>query len=684
MRRPGGTGESRRAVPAGAAKWIAPDARAIFAHELTRADGAATLAGIADPIPGLQGRTVNSSEITFLALGIALGGALGAAFLAAVRTRPARPREVRITITPNAIGGRRSATLSDAMGGPAYHSPVGSPDDDAWPDRPDTVRATAVAAPSWAASADLDMRTRVLFAPVQAPTGDVAVGIDTGPADAAATGFRVDTFRSADFATLPSASADPAATVQVSRVHSPVAVAERPAAVAVAEPRMLTAVLDVGTSSERLVRPRLPAEDARPTLAEAAVAVAIAQDGGAGGAAPDSSPVLPVTGAPRATSARGATDPCAASRAAMDERCTTATAMRERSRAAATAARDAQRAYEVLEEQVARGRELSDPKTIAATKTALRDQFRVEERAAKTPDESETAARRWLQSINEANEAVRAARRLVETATTELRDRAVEVDRLALDADAARISAEGADEACRVARDELARCEEQVAANAPAPVPAEPHPFAGVWPTEEDLTPIRPAQGAPADSLAGQSAILRLVRGDRAALDRVVAAVAGSDAAAVADWQIRITALSDAIVARAIEAGYLTLPEDHPFWGLFSDKEQREIIEALSALGFRFDGLGGFADGRVPATRDLSLAVGYAGLDRMRIRTWPRDAEIAALYSDASVAADTWLIWAANDLELGTLTSALGPRAVELGPIWDAWGRVRPALVAVT
>ena len=680
---------------------IAPAARAIFAHELTRADGAATLAGIADPVPGPQGRTVNSSEIAFLALGLALGGALGAAFLAAVRTRPARPREVRITITPNAIGGRRSATLSDAMGGPAYRSPVGSPDDDAWPDRPGTVLATAVAAPSKASSADLDMRTRVPFAPAPGPAGAVARAIETGPGGAAATGIRVDSFRSPGLATLRAAPAEPAAPARVSPVRAQVAVAkrpaavavaerpaavavaERPAAVAVAEPRTLTAVLDVGASSERLVRPRLPAEDARPTLAEAAVAVAIAQDDGAPGPAPDPSPVQPVAGAPRATSVSGAADPCADSRAAMDERCTTATAMRERSRAAATAAREAQRAFEVLEDQVDRARELSDPKTIAATKTALRDQFRVEDGAAKTPDESESAARRWLQSIHEANEAVRAARRLVETGTAELRERSVEVDRLALDADAARISSEGADEACRVARDELARCEEQVAANAPAPAPDEPHPFAGVWPTEEDLTPIRPAQGAPADSLAGQSAILRLVRGDRTALDRVVAAVAGTDAGAVADWQIRITALSDAIVARAIEAGYLTLPEDHPFWGLFSGKEQREIIEALSALGFRFDGLGGFADGRVPATRDLSLAVGYAGLDRMRIRTWPRDAEIAALYSDASVAADAWLIWAANDLELGTLTSALGPRAVELGPIWDAWGRVRPALVAV-
>jgi hypothetical protein len=135
-------------------------------------------------------------------------------------------------------------------------------------------------------------------------------------------------------------------------------------------------------------------------------------------------------------------------------------------------------------------------------------------------------------------------------------------------------------------------------------------------------------------------------------------------------------------VARAIEAGYLILPEDDAFWGLFSDRERREIVEALAALGFRFDGLGGFAGDRVPAARDLSLAVGYAGLDRMRIRIWPQGGELAGLYARATVAADEWLAWVARDLELGPLTAALGPRAAGLRAIWDAWGRIRPALLA--
>ncbi len=366
----------------------------------------------------------------------------------------------------------------------------------------------------------------------------------------------------------------------------------------------------------------------------------------------------------------------------MEKQCAGAVAARERARTAAAAAREAQRSYDMLQEKVARAREQSDPRAAAAAKAAMREQFRAEDRAAATLDDSEAAARRWLQGINQANDDVRAAQRVLETGTAEMRERQAAHERLALDADAARIAADGADDTCRIARDELARCEEAAAAAAAASIQPDPEPFAGVWPTQQDVTSTRTPPGVPEVSLAGQSAILRLVLGDRSARDRVVAAIAGSDPAAASTWQIRITTLADAIVARAIEAGYLVLPEDHPFWGLFSEHERREIVGALAALGFRFDGLGGFADGRVPTARDLSLAVGYAGLDRMRIRRWPQEGEIAELYGEAAVAADEWLVWVTSELELGPLMGALGPRAAGLDAIWDAWGRVRPALLA--
>ena len=176
--------------------------------------------------------------------------------------------------------------------------------------------------------------------------------------------------------------------------------------------------------------------------------------------------------------------------------------------------------------------------------------------------------------------------------------------------------------------------------------------------------------------------IIRILHGDRDARDRLVATLAAGDAAAERDWGLRVSRLVNAISGRAIEAGYLDVAEDHPFWRLFEPREARDIVGALSALGFRYDGMGGFADERVPAARDLSLAVGYAGLDRMRIRTWPREAELAGLYEGVVVAADEWLADQADDLSLGRMVDALGGRAAELADLWNAWGRVRPALLA--
>ncbi len=124
------------------------------------------------------------------------------------------------------------------------------------------------------------------------------------------------------------------------------------------------------------------------------------------------------------------------------------------------------------------------------------------------------------------------------------------------------------------------------------------------------------------------------------------------------------------------------MPEDDTFWSLFTPRESREVVGALSALGYRYDGAGGFADERVPAQRDLSLAVGYAGLDRMRIRNWPRERELSELYQSATVAADEWLVEHTDDLTLGQMVEALGPRAGDLAEVWNAWGRVRPALLA--
>jgi hypothetical protein len=379
-----------------------------------------------------------------------------------------------------------------------------------------------------------------------------------------------------------------------------------------------------------------------------------------------------------------AADPCAGQRRAVDERCALSEVAREQGRRAGDALREAQRGYDILRDRVDRAAAQADPRQVAAAKERLHAEFRTASERAGSAEETEAAARAWLSQINTLNNAVRESQRIVESGTGELRSRLGALERLSAEADAARIAGENAEAGCREAREDLAGCEEADARTRVAvPAPAEPQPFAGVWPEERPNVPDRPS---PAELMAGLPLIVRVLRGDRDARDRLVATLAAGDPAggpeAARDWGLRVSRLADAIVGRAIEDGYLDLPEDDPFWRLFSHRESRDIVGALSALGFRFDGMGGFADGRAPAARDLSLAVGYAGLDRMRIRSWPRDSEILIMYERAVVVADEWLADQAGDLSLGRMVDALGNRAADLADVWNAWGRVRPALLS--
>ncbi len=142
-----------------------------------------------------------------------------------------------------------------------------------------------------------------------------------------------------------------------------------------------------------------------------------------------------------------------------------------------------------------------------------------------------------------------------------------------------------------------------------------------------------------------------------------------------------MTSLVEAIVADAIQASALDFPEDHEFWGTFSKSQSRHIVQALSSLGYRFDGLRGWADERYPSQRDLSLALGYAGLDPMRMRRWPTEATMQDLFRDVTVAADEYLAEIAGDLTLAEMVAMLGRRADGLAEVWNNWGRIRPLLL---
>jgi hypothetical protein len=367
-------------------------------------------------------------------------------------------------------------------------------------------------------------------------------------------------------------------------------------------------------------------------------------------------------------------DPCAAQRVAAEEACAHADRMAAVAGAAQERAREARRAYDEHVARRDRAAATVDPRAIRAAKDEAQAQFRRGRLAARDRAAVEAAAAAWLREINRINARSR------EAALVMSREARVEVellravDKAGLDVDVARIRSENAAEGCRAARIALANCEEteRLGSATPEPAaPAEPRQLAAEGEAAPEPPPVA----------ADDAAILRLLRGDRATMRSIVERLGGSDPDQQRRWQLIVSDLVDAIVARAIDASALSFPEDHVFWGPYTQSQCREIASAMAALGYRFDGMGGFADGRVPGQRDLSLALGYSGQDPMRVRFWPTEAEMPALFRDVRVDAGRYLAESAGGLTMGEMVDLLGRRAEPLAELWNAWGRVRPLLV---
>ena len=401
------------------------------------------------------------------------------------------------------------------------------------------------------------------------------------------------------------------------------------------------------------------------------------------------------------TSAPTSGGPCADARRIVEERWALAERLRTASDATADSLRAAQRAYDTHAANANQAASVADARAQRAAKDAAQRTFRNDRARAGSREEVEAAARTWLQEINRINESAREAAADLACEQAAAAQAMASIERLTVEADAARVQAESAQESCNLARQTLADCEEAVARAAAAHMPLAP----SLGPDEApDEVPVAAATAAVAvapgaapaatriateeeeDALAaaaarGRPAIVRLLAGDGQAMQRVVVALAANDPVEQRRWQLQLSELVDAIVARAIEACAFQFPHEHPFWGPFDQTQDRDIALALSSLGFRFDGLGGFADDRVPTQRELSLALGYAGLDPMRVRRWPTEQERGELYRGVKVLADEYIVGAASGLTLGELVTLLGRRADGLTDLWNSWGRVRPLLI---
>lgn len=175
--------------------------------------------------------------------------------------------------------------------------------------------------------------------------------------------------------------------------------------------------------------------------------------------------------------------------------------------------------------------------------------------------------------------------------------------------------------------------------------------------------------------------IVRLLQRDGATMSRLVERLAGSDPEQRRRWQLCLADFVDAVVAAAIDYGYFTFPGGNPFWDQFTPDEARNIAQNLAALGFRHDGSGAFADRRVPRQRDLSMAVGQAGLPIVRIRYWPRPEEAALLLRHIRVDTTAVLSERAPSLTQGEFVRLLGRRAELAADLWNDWSRARPLLL---
>jgi hypothetical protein len=663
---------------------------------------------------------VVASEFAFLVLGLILGIPTGVALLVVLGARSPAPRQVRVTVAPDSVPRRRSATLAGdpfverqaapARGGPADTGtmPGPVPLGRAGPMREVGQASTGSGRSSLEpAGAEIraQARTPVLFlaghaAAERSPAGRLETGEDG--VDRESVGVAVGPGVGALFASFQRAA------------HGPIASASSARSSGSADSAISgIALLDAAVEARAAERPKAwsaargEADDGRPAPASPGHPAPPGASVPAGSSGSADSSVSAGSSAPSPDLepiAATVTGPCGAERRTMTELCALAERMRNQAEGAADRLRLAQRTYDMHVSAADQAEAIADPRVQRAAKDAAQHAFRRDRGRAGSRDEVETAARTWLQDLNRINGEARAAAARLTQERRAATAQVTAIERLTVEADAVRGQAEAALEACLQAREALAACEEALVAApagrmplAPSLAPGEVPPHASP-PVEPQLSPAAlmaralrsqpSADAAEADELAeaiargeGQPSILRLLAGDRAAFEWVVAAVAGDDPADQRRWQMHLAGLIDALVARAIDACAFDFPEEHPFWGPFNRGQCRDIALALSSLGFRFDGLGGFADERVPSQRDLSLAVSYAGLDPMRIRRWPSEAEMAELFRDVAVAADEYIAGEAAGLTLGELVTLLGHRADGLTEVWNAWGRIRPRLL---
>ncbi len=432
-----------------------------------------------------------ASDLGFLALGGMLGLLAGAALLAVLRTRPPAPRQIRLTVTPGSVPIRPSRTTLDgdpfmpepgwmALGGPSSTRRLG------------TELTTATALAGGARNGTL-VRSE---APHDGPVAGEAAPAEAGTTDGATESVGIAIGSGADPVLAAIAASGKRLAQRDGDREAVVVVVERPGEEApfeTTEEGLGVAILEAAIRARRTgATAKAPgAREAGAAHAESDVTGSIAvltrpeqagatnghrpearsrgtSGAGAGGGQSGDRP----TGDGQAASA--SPDQCAEARTTVDERCALAERMRITAGHAAEVLRQAQGTYDAHIAAAAAAEAIAESRAQRAAKDEAQNRFRTERSRAGSREAVEQAARDWLQEINRINAAAR------EAATTLAREREAaaalqaSIERLTIEADAARLQAESAEESCSLARRSLAACEEAVREAARAPGRGQP------------------------------------------------------------------------------------------------------------------------------------------------------------------------------------------------------------------
>jgi hypothetical protein len=415
-------------------------------------------------------------------------------------------------------------------------------------------------------------------------------------------------------------------------------------------------------------------------------------------------------------------------------RCGFAQLSRKEADAAYARVTEARDAYYRQLALVARLTAEANPEAVRMAKEVAHRDFRSRVEAARIRAHVELAATVWLDEINRINRGVGEEQARIKREREEAVRLDAELDRLTATAETSRTMAEAAEAACRAAQqghgeldeapgnpaigssavalmeaqgaeESATRAAQDALAADVAKAAAQDAPPTSAAPEVPEAPPAAPASALPGGDPAGAPdetaeavpppaqpkvefggprppTIVRLLRRDRAAMNRLVDALAGADVDHRRRWQLLLSNFVDAVVAAAIDSGCLEFPSENRFWNQFDKEQAREVARALAALGFRYDGMSQFADGRVPERRDLAIAVGEAGMYQVRVRSWPLPEENAELMFHVRVDTDLLLSQEAPSFTMGEMMRLLGWRAEQLADLWNEWPRLRPLLLA--